>query len=85
MNTLRLKQFFSVLFFIERYFQYPQEVFWVSIMPAGKTGRETGVKPVGKVNLKFHIEKRILFIAAMLLCPHACAVKAGIRSKYYDE
>ena len=42
MNTLRLKQFFSVLFFIERYFQYPQEVFWVSIMPAGKTGRETG-------------------------------------------
>lgn len=42
MNTLRSKQFFSVLFFIERYFQYPQEVFWVSIMPAGKTGRETG-------------------------------------------
>lgn len=81
MNTLRLKQFFSVLFFIERYFQYPQEVFWVSIMPAGKTGRETG----WEVNLKFHIEKRILFIAAMLLCPHACAVKAGIRSKYYDE
>lgn len=81
MNTLRSKQFFSVLFFIERYFQYPQEVFGFQSCLPGKPV----VKPVGKVNLKFHIEKRILFIAAMLLCPHACAVKAGIRSKYYDE